>query len=225
MINNKKAAIFDLDGTLVDSMGIWVSIDMEYLKEIDQLDKVDLKELKEEINHLSYRGTAEYFKNRFNIPSSIDEICNRWHNMAYEKYSKEVKFREGALEFLHSLKNSGYKIGLATSNSLELATACLKGNNALDLFDNITITGEVSRGKNFPDVYLLSAKRLGITPADAVVFEDIPAAVEGAKKGGFTVIGIQDNHASHLEDIMIEKSDKFIRSYNELLENTPILAI
>ena len=217
MINNMKAAIFDLDGTLIDSMGIWVQIDIDYIAEIGHTEEVDLVKLKEEINHLSYRGTAEYFKNRFNLKCSIDEICARWHDMAYEKYSKDVKLKEGVLEFLTELKSSGKKIGLATSNSIELAKVCLESNNILDLFDSITITNEVSRGKNFPDVYLLSAERLGVEPKDIVVFEDIPVAVEGAKKGDFKVVGVYDDYSAHHEEEMMDKSDKFIKSYNELL--------
>ena len=217
MINNMKAAIFDLDGTLIDSMGIWVQIDIDYIAEIGHTESVDLVKLKEEINHLSYRGTAEYFKKRFNLDCSVDEICTRWHDMAYEKYSKEVKLKEGVLEFLTELKSSGKKIGLATSNSIELAKACLESNEILDLFDSITITSEVSRGKNFPDVYLLSAERLGVHPKDIVVFEDIPVAVEGAKKGDFKVVGVYDEYSAHHEEEMMDKSDKFIKSYSELL--------
>ncbi|MGL4759916.1 MAG: HAD family hydrolase [Sarcina sp.] len=217
MINNMKAAIFDLDGTLVDSMGIWVQIDIDYIAEIGHTETVDLIKLKEEINHLSYRGTAEYFKKKFNLPCSVDDICARWHDMAYEKYNKDIKLKEGALEFLNELKASGKKIGLATSNSIELAKACLESNEILDLFDSITITSEVSRGKNFPDVYLLSAQRLGVKPKDIIVFEDIPVAVEGAKKGNFKVIGVYDEYSAHHKEAMMNKSDRFIESYTELL--------
>ncbi|MGL4656449.1 MAG: HAD family hydrolase [Sarcina sp.] len=220
MINNIKAAIFDLDGTLIDSMGVWVQIDIDYINEIGHTEDVDLVKLKEEINHLSYRGTAEYFKNRFNLSCSVDDICARWHEMAYEKYSKEIKLKDGVLEFLTELKNSGVKIGLATSNSVELAKACLEANGVLDLFESITITSEVSRGKNFPDVYLLSAQRLGVEPKDIAVFEDIPIAVEGAKKGNFKVVGVFDEYSSHHEQEMMSKADKFIKSYTELLINS-----
>lgn len=220
MINNIKAAIFDLDGTLIDSMGIWVQIDIDYIKEIGHTEPVDLVQLKDEINHLSYRGTAEYFKNRFKLNDSVDEICARWHEMAYEKYSKDIPLKEGVFEFLTELKNSGVKIGLATSNSVELAKACLESNGILNFFESITITGEVSRGKNFPDVYLLSAKRLGVDPKDIVVFEDIPLAIEGAKKGNFKVIGVYDEHSAKHEQEMMDKADKFIKSYTELLVNS-----
>lgn len=217
MINNIKAAIFDLDGTLIDSMGIWVQIDIDYIKEIGYNEEVDLIALKKAINHLSFNDTAKYFKDRFNIPQSVEEIGQRWNDMAREKYEKEIKLKEGAFEFLTELKKSGVKIGLATSNSYELATASLKANGILDLFETITITNEAPRGKNFPDVYLLAAERLNVEAKDIAVFEDIPTAVEGAKKGGFTVVGVSDSYSSHHKEEMMDKSDLFIESYAELL--------
>lgn len=219
MIKDIKAAIFDLDGTLIDSMGVWVQIDVDYIKEIGYTDEVNFTKLKNDINHLSFKGTAEYFKKRFDINKSVEEICTRWHEMAYDKYKNEIKLKDGAFDFLHKLKQSGVKIGLATSNSLELSTVCLNANNVLDLFDNITITGEVARGKNYPDVYLLSAQRLGVNPKDAIVFEDILPAIEGAKKGGFKVIRIYDEIAAKTidENVDVDNSDLLINSYKEIM--------
>lgn len=221
MINTMKAAIFDLDGTLVDSMGVWAQIDIDYIKEIGHTDDVDFLELKNDINHLSFRGTAQYFQERFNINKSIDEICDRWHEMAYNEYKNHIKLKDGAFEFLHMLKERGVKIGLATSNSVELSKACLESNGVLHLFDNITITGEVSRGKNFPDVYLLSAQRLGVDTKDCIVFEDILPAIEGAKKGDFKVVRIYDELAAKSinEEVDVDKSDLFIKSYKEIMQN------
>lgn len=217
MFTNIKGAIFDLDGTLIDSMNVWTQIDIDYLKEIGQDKNVDFLELKKDINHLSYRDTAKYFKNRFNIPDSIEAISSRWHDMAFDSYKNKVKLKEGAKEFLESLHALGIKIGLATSNSLELAKVSLEANGISHLFENITITNEVSRGKNFPDVYLLSAERLGLKPEDCMVFEDILAAVEGAKKGNFKVAAVYDESSkSNIEKIK-DKSDLYINSYAQLL--------
>ncbi|WP_066875082.1 HAD family hydrolase [Clostridium mediterraneense] len=219
MLNNIKAAIFDLDGTLVDSMWIWEQIDLDYLTQIGHIDDVDFKQLKADINHLSFRGTAEYFKNRFNIKESIDEICDIWHQMAYDNYKNKVHLKEGAKEFLTELKNSGIKIGLATSNSFELLEVCLKANGVYDLFDAVTITGEVERGKNFPDVYLLAADRLGVVPEDCMVFEDIPTAVQGAKKANMQVTAIYDKASANHQDELKKVADNYIMSYKELLIN------
>ena len=174
MIENAKAAIFDLDGTLVDSMWLWDKIDTTYLNSLG-IDKPS--DLKKEITHLSFDKTAEYFKKRFNIPNSIESILKTWYNMSYNEYTNNIKLKPGAKEFLEYLSNKGVKIGLATSNSIILVETCLKSNNIFNLFDKITLTSEVSRDKSFPDVYLLAAEKLNVSPKDCIVFEDRKSVV------------------------------------------------
>ena len=118
-----KAAIFDLDGTLVDSMWVWEQIDIDFLKSKGYTPP---KDLKDDITHLTFRQTAEYFKDRFNLSDSIDEITDTWNNMAYDFYSSKVKLKEGVIPFFNKLKSLNIKIGLATSNSLPLLEATLK---------------------------------------------------------------------------------------------------
>ena len=90
MLIDIKAAIFDLDGTLVDSMWVWTQIDIDYLKKKGYSMPENLKD---EITHLSFSQTADYFKKRFNLDDSIEEIMNDWHNMAYNHYSNNVKLK------------------------------------------------------------------------------------------------------------------------------------
>lgn len=218
MLTNIKGAIFDLDGTLVDSMWVWEQIDLDYLKEIGCKDIIDLKELKDEINHLSFNQTGEYFKKRFNIEDSVELICNRWHEMAFDHYKTNVKLKSFAKEFLLELKSKGIKIALATSNSKELLEACLISNDILELFDSITTTSEVANGKNHPDVYLLAAKRLEVAPENCIVFEDILPAVEGARKANMTVVSVYDKAAEHQKEALLKASHKYINSFKELIE-------
>ncbi|WP_252247628.1 HAD family phosphatase [Clostridium sp. ZS6] len=214
MLNNIKAAIFDLDGTLVDSMMIWQKIDIDYLKERGH----ELpKDLKNDIIHLSFKQTATYFKNRFNIEDSVETILNHWHDMAFKYYSTNVKLKDGVKEFLDKLKSNNIKIGLATSNSNELLEVCLKANNIYDYFDSITTTGETEKGKDSPDVYLLAAKRLDTTPDKCVVFEDILPAIKSAKVAGMKVIAVKDEFSIDSKEDIINASDKYITSFFELI--------
>lgn len=215
MLNNIKGVIFDLDGTLVDSMGVWAKIDVDYL---NNLGHEVPNNLKEEITHLGFKEVAKYFKKRFNIADSEEEIMKIWHDMAYIKYKENIKLKPGAREFLKQLKESNIKIGLATSNSYPLLEVSLKSNDIFDLFDSITITGEVSRGKNFPDVYLLAAERLGLDPKDCAVFEDILPAVKGALSAGMKVFAVEDHTVSDEERTEIKKyAHEYIESFNDLL--------
>lgn len=214
MLENIKGAIFDLDGTLVDSMWVWKQIDKDYLKSKGYTVPDDLHS---NISHLSFTQTAKYFKERFNLSDSIDDILETWHTMAYTHYSQNVKLKDGAKEFLDKLKKMDIKIALATSNSKPLLEACLKNNNVYDYFDSITTTDEVSRGKNFPDVYLLAANKININPHECVVFEDIPAAIKGAKLAEMNVIAVYDKSSEAASKELNDISDKYIHSYKELL--------
>lgn len=214
MFNNIKGVIFDLDGTLIDSMWVWDQIDIEYLSEKNL--EVP-KNLNDEIGHLSFNQVAVYFKERFKLKDSLDEIKQRWSDMAYYHYSTDIKLKEGVVEFLKFLKESNIKIGLATSNSRDLLEVVLKNNNIYDYFDAITITDEVSVGKHEPDVYLLAAKKLNLSPSECLVFEDIVQAIKGAKKAEMKVIGVADSRNIDDRDEIISLTDKFITNFNEMI--------
>ncbi|MGG7161478.1 HAD family hydrolase [Clostridium baratii] len=219
MFTNIKAAIFDLDGTLINSMSLWDQIDIDYLtsKNIPVPD-----DLNDEISHLSFNQVAVYFKERFKLEDSLDDIKNTWNTMAYNHYSSDITLKDGVVEFLDFLKKSNIKIGLATSNSTELLEASLKFNNIYDYFDAITITDEVSIGKHEPDVYLLAAKKLNVKPEECIVFEDILPAVKGAKKAGMKVIAVEDECSVLDKDDIIKNSDGFINDFRVLIPQDDI---
>lgn len=216
MLKDIKGAIFDMDGTLIDSMWVWLKIDRDFLK------KRNIKcpdNLKEQIQDLSFEAAALYFKNTFNLEESVEEICNEWNDMALKEYKHNVKLKPGTLRYLNLLKSLGIKIGLATSNCELLLTTALKANGIYDYFDSITRTDEVTRGKNFPDVYLLAAKRLNVNPSECIVFEDIFPAVVGAKTAGMKVVGIYDDFSSYQKDKIIDMADRYIYKYDDLMDD------
>ena len=182
MFKNIDAAIFDMDGTIVDSMWVWNKIDTEYLAK-HNLDVPP--SLNNDISHLSFNEVAIYFKNSFNLPYTLEEIKEHWNDMAYEAYC----------------------------NNTLLLEACLKANGIYEYFDTITLTNEVKRGKDFPDVYLLTANKLGVSPDKCMVFEDLLPAIQGAKKAGMKVIGVYDEHSLEQHNDMKALADDFILDY------------
>lgn len=215
MLKNIKGAIFDMDGTLIDSMWVWSKIDEEYLKKRN----ISLpNNLKQDIEHMGFAEVAQYFKDRFNISDTIEEIQNEWNEMAFYQYTNHVSLKAGAKEFLSLLKSKGIKIALATSNSKPLIEIALKRNDIYHFFDSITTTDEVSRGKDFPDVYLLAAERLMLDPNKCVVFEDILPAVKGAKSAGMTVIGVHDSYSEYQKEDIVSFADMYIFQYEELIK-------
>lgn len=114
MLQNIEAVIFDLDGSLVDSMWIWRQIDIAYLGSFG----ISLPDnLQKEIEGMSFTETAEYFKERFQLPCSIEEIKQTWNDMSYEKYTKEVPLKAGVREFLAYCRAHDIILAIATSNS------------------------------------------------------------------------------------------------------------
>ena len=214
MLSDIKGVIFDLDGTIADSMWVWSQIDIDYLRNKGCCMP---KNLRNEIEHLSFNQTALYFKEKFNLEDSIENILNDWHSMALNSYSNDVKLKPGVKEFFDYLKSYNIKISLATSNSIPLLEACLKNNDVYDYFDSITTTDEVCTGKNSPDVYLLAAKKLGIDPENCLVFEDILPAVQSAKSAHMKVIAVKDDTCLYSEEDFLKYADKYIYSFLELL--------
>ncbi|MFA9396650.1 MAG: HAD family hydrolase [Clostridiaceae bacterium] len=215
MINEIEAAIFDMDGTLIDSMGIWCKLDHAYLNKRN----ISIpKDLKKNIEHLSFINTAKYFKKTFNLSESVEDIVDEWNEMAFCEYANNIKLKENVDKYLKYLVKNNIKIGLATSNNPLLTEAVLKKNKIYDYFQCIATTDEVGKPKNCPDIYLLAAKRLNVDPSKCLVFEDILAGVMGAKKAGMKVIGVYDDYSldDHIE--MTKNADLFITEYKELLD-------
>ena len=165
-LENKKAVLFDLDGTLVDSMWMWEDIDIEYLGRYGY----ELPpELQKDIEGMSLSETAVYFKERFSIPESLEEIKSTWMDMARDKYTNKVPLKPGAREFLVWLRQQGIRTGIASSNGIELVETVLKAQGIQEYLESVHTCCEVPKGKPAPDIYLLVAETLGVKPEECLV--------------------------------------------------------
>ena len=160
-LENKKAMLFDLDGTLVDSMWMWEAIDIEFLGAYGYECPDDIQRA---IEGMSFSETAVYFKERFDLPLSLDEIKAVWTRMSIDKYRHEVPLKPGVLEFLKYCKENGIRTGIGTSNGSEIVDAVLTSLKVKEYFDAVVTACEVAHGKPEPDIYLEVAKRLGVQP-------------------------------------------------------------
>lgn len=218
MLANIKAVIFDLDGTLVDSMWIWEAIDREYFK------RHGLKvpdDLQQQISGMSFSETANYIKNRFDISDTIEEMKEAWNRMAEEKYEKEVRLKNGAMEFLQNLKMMGIKLGVATSNSKHLVEVSLHARGIRHLMDSVHTACEVEHGKPSPDIYLLVAKDLEVPPEECLVFEDIVEGIQAGKRAGMRTCAVDDAASRDSWEAKQREADYSILDYDDLL--TPAL--
>ncbi|MGN0371372.1 MAG: HAD family hydrolase [Enterocloster sp.] len=214
ILEHKKAVIFDLDGTLIDSMWMWKAIDIEYLGRFGLECPEDLQK---EIEGMSFSETAVYFKERFGIPETLEEIKQDWVDMSLEKYKKEVPLKPGAGEFLEYIKNRGMLAGIATSNGREMVDAVLEALSIKKYFQVIATACEVPAGKPAPDIYLEVARRLGVKPQECAVFEDVPAGILAGKNAGMTVYAVEDEFSREMRQEKEQLADYFIDDYFQLL--------
>ncbi|MBP1754457.1 MAG: hypothetical protein H6Q59_855 [Firmicutes bacterium] len=214
MLNNIEAVIFDLDGTLVDSMWMWRNIDIEYLAKFSIEMPLGLQSC---IEGMSFSETAVYFKERFQIPDSIDQIKSDWNEMAWVKYRDEVPLKEGVIELLQYLKLEGIPAGIATSNSRELVELIVKKHQIEEYFTSIRTSCEVAKGKPSPDIYLLVAKDLGAQPERCLVFEDVLQGVMAGKNANMKVCAVDDDYSKKDQEEKIKLSDYFVHSLSEVL--------
>lgn len=209
-----QAVIFDLDGTLIDSMWMWKQIDIDYLARHGHPLPEDLQDC---IEGMSFSETAVYFKERFGLSDSLDVIKTDWNRMAYNIYVNDVPLKPGALEFLQYLKKKGIRTGIATSNSKELLMAVLKSLGIAEYFDELHTSCEVAKGKPAPDIYLLVAEKLGVAPDKCLVFEDIMQGILAGKAAGMKVCAIKDEFSLKQEAEKQEAADWFINGFDEIM--------
>ena len=213
MLQNIDAVIFDMDGSLVDSMWMWRAIDIEYLEHFG----IPLPEnLQAEIEGMSFGETALYFKEHFPIPNSVEEIMQTWNRMAWDKYVYEVPLKEGIPEFLRGCKENGIALGIATSNSRELVENVAQVHRLRDYFTSIVTGSEVERGKPALDIYLKAADELSVSPARCLVFEDIVAGILAGKNAGMRVCAVADAYSEHDADRKRKLADYYIEDYFHL---------
>ncbi|KFI45167.1 HAD family hydrolase [Bifidobacterium biavatii] len=189
--NTGKAAIFDLDGTLLDSMGVWDQVDIDFLgrRGIAVPDDYMAK-----VAAMQFRQIAEYTIARFDLPDTPEQLMDEWDEMARVAYSTVVEAKPHAVEYLRHLKTTGAKLAVATSLPPALREPAMEHVGIRGFFDTVVSVDDAGdAGKDQPDVYLLAASRLGVAPADCTVFEDLLVGVQTAKSIGMTVWAMHDD--------------------------------
>lgn len=209
-----KGAIFDMDGTLLDSMPLWNTRGSDFLREnglppepgIDRKFKV-----------MSLRQAAEYFHDAYHVPGTVEEIMDRI-NAGVERGYRTVLPKPGVPEFLDRLAARGVGMLVATATDRYLVEGVLGRLGLLERFKGVLTCGEVGYGKSRPDIFLEAAARLGTSKEETVVFEDAPHAIRTAKAAGFRVCGVADaSYAGDAEELRA-LCDWYVENFREALE-------
>lgn len=218
MLSGKKAVIFDMDGTLTDSMWIWPEVNRIFLKKYHLTPPPGFAKA---LEGKSYTETAQYFLDVFpELSCSLEDVQKEWIDMTLHLYQTQVELKPGAKGFLEFLKQEQILMGIATSNAKELALAALDALQIREYFSSVRTGCEVKKGKPAPDVYLKVAEDLGVQPEECLVFEDVPKGIEAGRNAGMTVCAVDDAFSASDEKEKKEKADYFIRSYDEIQAKT-----
>ena len=208
-----SAAIFDLDGTLIESNSVWAKIDKIILSKrgIPCSDGFAAK-----LSSLTYEGAAEEM-HKLGVKEDTQSLIKEFNELAVQEYRYNVFLKDYAKEYLEYLKNRGVKLALATASPKELYEPVLRHNGVYSFFDVFCTTAEAGKSKDHPDIYLLAASKLGVSPEECIVFEDVLNGIISAKNAGMTAIGVYDAYSS--EDIVTIRlrSDGFIMNFSEMM--------
>lgn len=213
-LKNIEGAVFDLDGTLLDSSWVWEKVDEKFLG--DRGFQVP-DDYVDEISPLGAERAAVYTIERFGLNEDKDDIVREWIEMAKKEYATEVVCKPYAKEFLEEIHKLNIKMAVATSSDRELFMKTLEREGILKYFQKIVTVDEVEREKGYPDIYEEAARRIKVNPHKCLVFEDILAGVTGASLGEFNVVAVFDEKSKHNWEKIKSISKYSINDYKELL--------
>ena len=211
-----KGAIFDLDGTLLDSMFIWDTIGEEYLR---SLGKEPHEDLKETFMTLTLEEAAEYYREHYGVTLSVKEIVDGVNAMVEQTYRTKVTLKPGIAEYLAWLKENGVRMCVATVTDRYLVEETLERLGVRHYFSEIFTCAEVGFGKDKPVIYQKALEHLGTEKSDTYVFEDLPFALNTAKTDGFPTVGVYDRHEAH-QDELKELADYYIFDFTDPILKT-----
>ena len=204
-----RGAIFDFDGTLVDSMFIWDTFGEDYLRTLGKEPKENLTET---FKTFTLEQAAEYYREHYSVTLSVGEIVDGVNEMVSEIYRTKVALKNGVLEFLRDLQIKGVKMCVATVTDRPIVEDVLNRLGIRDSFAEIFTCAEVGYNKETPHIYRAALEVLGTKKDETVVFEDALHALITAKKDGFKVAAVYDRHERH-QTQMKENGDYYITNY------------
>ena len=216
-----KGAIFDIDGVLLDSMGIWDDLGARYLRSLDKIPEEGLNKI---LFSMSMEQGAEYLNEHYGLNKSVKETVEGIGRMLEDYYFYEVLLKPGAKEILEFLKSKSIKMAAATSSPRMHIEKALSRNGLLGYIEKIYTTSEVGVSKHSPDIYNLAADFLKTKSEETLVFEDSLYALKTAKEAGFVTVGVFDekgeSNQAELEnqaDLYLKKLDDFIVMSEKIL--------
>ena len=206
-----KGAIFDLDGTILDSMFIWDTIGEDYLRSLGKEPKENLRET---FKTFTLEQAAKYYRENYGVTLSVNEIVDGVNEIVEQYYAETVKLKPHIEEFLEKLKAKGVKMCIATVTDKPLVEIALNRLGVRNYFSEVFTCASVGHNKEEPHIYREAQKHLSTEKSETVVFEDVLHALKTAKTDGFVTVGIFDVHEENQEDLK-RIADCYIENYSD----------
>jgi len=207
-----KGAIFDLDGTLLDSMPFWENLGSEYMKAKGINPPKNIDEI---LKPMSLNQSAQYLKEEYHISGSEDEIIDEILGMIEDHYFLKVPLKAGVLPFLERLHKENVRMCIATATDHELAKAALERLDVLQYFDFIFTCYDAGVGKNTPEFFLKVLELLNTPKGETVVFEDALHAIKSAKAAGLFVVAVYDKSSCEEQEEIKAIADIYLDSFED----------
>lgn len=208
-----KGVIFDLDGTIVDSMGMWRNLDEEF---ITGLGVEYNPQISKDIVGMTLEQAIEYFNKVLGLGKNLEEILHQWEEHLFYQYKYKIPLKHNVEKLIEKWHKNGIKLCVATLTEKELAAMVLERHGLIDKIEFILTVNEVGKSKLYPDIYLLSAEKMGLKPSECVVVEDSLHAMNTAKNAGFTVYAVDEETVEEKEKIHLI-CDRYIHDFSELI--------
>ena len=210
----QKVYIFDLDGTLIDSMPVFSSVVLGYL------DKNGISypdDIVATLTPLGYIGAAKYIADHFSGAYRAEDVYEQLKEEALRAYGATIPLKANVKETLEGLKVQGHRLNVLTASPQIFINACLKRLGVYDLFEKAWSIDDFGLTKADEAIYVAAAKRLGVTPADCIMLDDNLNVLKTAKKVGMATVGVYDESSKDVMEEMRTIADKYVVDFKDLL--------
>ncbi|NLI89313.1 MAG: HAD family phosphatase [Epulopiscium sp.] len=209
-----KAAVFDIDGTLADSMEFWNNISRNYLISQGILPKENLNKI---LESLTVMESVDYMKQEYGLKKDNSIIKDELNEILFEYYKNDLKLKPYAVDLIKALRSKNVKLAVASVTDEKLINILLKRYGIYDDFDFIQTCDNIKLSKEDKQFYRILSKRLDVEPKEIFLFEDSLYSMITAKSLDFRIVGVEDSYSSlDLKDI-IEISDIYIKSFKDFI--------
>ncbi len=232
MLSGKKLIIFDLDGTLINSVGIWNEVDRRFIKSFgydpdgtDVQAQRDAMLRKFKASDTPYRDYCKYMGEKYNSPLSPDELVRLRYEIADELVVNDVHYKPYADEFIKELKKRGFLLAIASTTLRSNLEVYLTRNKKIieaapldSIFDLILTREDATEMKPSPEIYNRVVEHFGLDKSECIIFEDSLIGVEAANAAGIDVVAVYDEHSERDRDELTRRSIAYFENYKELME-------